>query len=87
MTKGEQASAKPARNAAPIDQKKPKRAGAGEARLKDNPKNGAGTRNRAKSGGKAGARRGNLRSSGAKPSGTNVSEGGGTAAKGNRGSK
>ncbi len=83
MTKGEQASAKQGRKAAPMNEKKSERAGADGARVRENPKGVAGTASR----GKAGARQGNARSSGAKPSGTNVSEGGGTAAKGNRASK
>jgi hypothetical protein len=83
MAKGEreQASGRQGRKAAPINEKKPRRAVSGEAQFRE-PSTQAGTKNRNKtSGAKAGARQGNRRHSGAKPSGTNVSEGGGSAAK------
>lgn len=89
MAKGEreQASGRQGRKAAPVNENKPRRVVAGEAQLRDKVKTNAGTKNRSKAGAKAGARAGTKRSSGAKPSGTNVSRGGGTAAKGSRGSK
>jgi hypothetical protein len=88
MAKGEreQASGRQGRKAPPINENKPRPAVAGEAQIRDKAKTDAGTRNRSK-GAKAGARAGTKRSSGAKPSGTNASKGGGTAAKGSRGSK
>lgn len=88
MAKGEreQAGGRQGRKAAPVNNK-PRGAVAGEAQFRDKPKTDAGTKNRSKAGVKAGARPGTKRSSGAKPSGTNVSKGGGSAAKRSRGSR
>lgn len=83
MAKGEreQAKGRQGRKAAPINEKKPRRAEAGEAQFRE-PATQAGTKNRNKtSGASAGSRQGNPRSTGKKPSGTNVSAGGGSAAK------
>lgn len=89
MVKGEreQASGRQGRKAAPINEDEPRPAVASKAQFRDKAKTGAGTKNRGKAGAKAGARAGTKRSSGAKPSGTNVSRGGGSAAKGSSGSK
>ncbi len=83
MPKGEkeQFSAKQARNVEPTNAKKRTRAVSGEAEFRE-PVTKAGTRNRGKGGpAKAGSRQGNRRHTGAKPSGTNLSKGGGSAAK------
>jgi hypothetical protein len=89
MPKGEIEQAgsqgKHARKAVPTNEKKPKgRAVAGEAQFRKGAGKAEGTKIKNTAGGKSGARQGAKRSSGAKPSGTNVSEGGGTAAKGSR---
>ena len=85
MAKGEreQASGKQGRKAAPVNDNKPRRVEAGEAQFRKRATS-AGSANSKKSGKTAGARQGNARSSGAKPSGTNVSKGGGSAAKGSK---
>ena len=90
MPKGEveqaRSQGKQARKATPTNEKKSKQppAVAGEAQFRKGAGKAEGTKIKNTAGGKAGARQGNARSSGAKPSGTNVSEGGGSAAKGSR---
>ena len=87
MPKGEreQASGKQARNVTPTNEKKPKgKPIAGEGDFRKGAGKAEGTKIPNTKSAKSGARQGNARSSGAKPSGTNVSKGGGTAAKGSK---
>jgi hypothetical protein len=90
MPKGEIEQAgsqgKQARKAVPTNEKKSKQppAVAGEAQFRKGAGKAEGTKIKNTGGGKSGARPGAKRSSGAKPSGTNLSEGGGSAAKGSR---
>ena len=89
MPKGEIEQAgsqgKQARKAVPTNEKKPKgRAVAGEAQFRKGAGKAEGTKISGTKSVKSGARPGTKRSSGAKPSGTNLSEGGGSAAKGSR---
>jgi hypothetical protein len=77
----EQFSAKQARDVVPTNEKKGRKSVSGEAQFRKGAGKAEGTKLKSTSGPKAGARPGAKRSSGSKPSGTNLSTGGGSAAK------